>query len=178
MAACGAKARRTQWLPFSAFRAGLLATPSIATLENSDTQVNPHTEQWVTGRFAELGYTADVAASRRLRSAAQFPWFKSNIFVMRRNVSLTSTRRPGERERQSARGELARRSVTNYSALFQQAMSRPILEALSTSITDLSLSEVLKCGAARVRLLSPLSNRTCSSFRTAWTAIDVLTKRS
>ena len=56
----------------------------------------------MTARFAELGYTADVAASQKLRSAAQFPWFKSNLFAMRRNVALTTRRPgPGERERQT-----------------------------------------------------------------------------
>ena len=62
---------------------------------DSYTQVNPRTEQWVTGRMAELGYTIDVAASRGLRSAAQLPWFKSNLFVLRRNVSLLNHRERG-----------------------------------------------------------------------------------
>ena len=80
----------------------------------------------MTARFAELGYTADVAASQKLRSAAQFPWFKSNLFVMRRNVSLTTRRPgPGERERQTDRDTRARSiSSTNWSALFQSAVMR------------------------------------------------------
>jgi hypothetical protein len=81
---------------------------------DSYTQVNPRTEQWVAGRMAELGYTIDVAASRGLRSAAQLPWFKSNLFVLRRNVSL-ETWWNTQRER-------ARISRTNWSALFQNAM--------------------------------------------------------
>ena len=62
---------------------------------DSYTQVNPRTEEWVTGRMAKLGYTIDVAASRGLRSAAQLPWFKSNLFVLRRNVSLLNHRERG-----------------------------------------------------------------------------------
>ena len=77
---------------------------------HSYTQVNPRTEQWVTGRMAELGYTIDVAASRGLRSAAQLPWFKSNLFVLRRNASLLRDR------------ERARISRTNWSALFSKGM--------------------------------------------------------
>lgn len=77
---------------------------------DSYTQVNPRTEQWVTGRMAELGYTIDVAASEGLRSAAQLPWFKSNLFVLRRNVSLLNHRE---------RGRISR---TNWSALFQNAV--------------------------------------------------------
>ena len=87
---------------------------------DSYTQVNPRTEQWVAGRMAELGYTIDVAASRGLRSAAQLPWFKSNLFVLRRNVSLIR-----ERER-------ARISRTNWSTLFQNAMDSSLKSIASS----------------------------------------------
>ena len=83
---------------------------------DSYTQVNPRTEQWVTGRMAELGYTIDVAASRGLRSAAQLPWFKSNLFVLRRNASLL-------RDRERARiSRTASGPAAASAALFQQGM--------------------------------------------------------
>jgi hypothetical protein len=88
---------------------------------DSYTQVNPRTEQWVAGRMAELGYTIDVAAGRGLRSAAQLPWFKSNLFVLRRNVSLNHR----ERER-------AHISRTNWSALFQNAMDSSLKSIASS----------------------------------------------
>ena len=105
-------ARSARSLPFyQRLQSGTCChSAKIFNQNDSYTQVNPRTEQWVTGRMAELGYTIDVAASRGLRSAAQLPWFKSNLFVLRRNASLLRDR------------ERARISRTNWSALFQKGM--------------------------------------------------------
>ena len=84
---------------------------------DSYTQVNPRTEQWVTGRMAELGYTIDVAASRGLRSAAQLPWFKSNLFVLRRNASLLR-----DRERARIISREPHQGPQPSAALFQKGM--------------------------------------------------------
>ena len=66
-------------------RKGILLSWSSLKPPHGNGHVNPRSEQWVIARFAELGYTVDVKASRQLRQAAQLPWFKSDLFVMRRS---------------------------------------------------------------------------------------------
>ena len=111
-------ARSARSLPFYQRLQSGTCCHSAKTFHQNDsyTQVNPRTEQWVTGRMAELGYTIDVAASRGLRSAAQLPWFKSNLFVLRRNASLL-------RDRERARiSRTASGPAAASAALFQKGL--------------------------------------------------------
>ena len=67
-------------------RKGILLSWSNLKPPHGNGHVNVRSETWVKERFAALGYAADGKATKQLRQAARFPWFKTNLLVLRRTL--------------------------------------------------------------------------------------------
>lgn len=67
---------------------GILISWSSLNPPHGVGHVNPRSEEWVVARFAQLGYVVDAKPTQSLRRSALFPWFRSNVLVLRRSAEI------------------------------------------------------------------------------------------